>query len=265
MQSLLDKVVMISGTGGGQGRAAALAFSKAGAKVIGTDVKGDAAEETVQMVTAAGGIMHSLHPLDISTEAGAHTWVSFAVERCGGIDVLYNNAGSLRAKGPFSDTTLEAWELTLRFELTLPFICSHAAWPHLIARGGGLIINTASMSGHREHQPLRTAAHGAAKAGVLGLTRMLAAEGAEYGIRAISISPGLIRSPATEAFWTSNDATQLRIGRGLLAKIPMARYGTCDEVADVAVFLASPQASYLNATDIAVDGGILGVAFDGKQ
>jgi NAD(P)-dependent dehydrogenase (short-subunit alcohol dehydrogenase family) len=130
----------------------------------------------------------------------------------------------------------------------------------MVARGGGVVISTASMSGHREFLPLRTAAHGAAKAGVMGFTRMLAAEGAPYKIRAVSISPGLIRSPATERFWTG-DQEQRAIGAGMTSKIPLGRYGLPVDIAAVAVFLASPEASYINGADILVDGGMTAVSW----
>jgi len=261
MDGLRDKVVLISGTAGGQGRAAALAFARAGARVMGCDVKREGAEETVALVKRQGGEMRSIQPLDLSELENAELWVKAAFEAFGGIDILYNNAGSLRARGPFASSTVEEWNLTLRYELTIVYVCALAAWPYLVRRGGGLIINTASMSGHHEFLPLRTAAHGAAKAGVMGLTRMLAAEGAPHKIRAVSISPGLIKSPATERFWSGVDPRQTAIGEGLTAKIPMGRPGACEEIASVAVFLASSAASYINATDIAVDGGIMGVSY----
>lgn len=261
MIRLDSKVVLISGTAGGQGRAAALAFARAGARVLGCDVKSAEAAETQAMVRAQGGVMESIHPLDLTDPAGARKWVDHAVELWGGIDVVYNNAGSLRAKGPFPQSTLEQFEQTIKFELTAVYIVVSAAWRHLVARGKGVILNTASISGHQEFLPLRTCAHGAAKAGVMGLTRMLAAEGAPYNIRAVSISPGLIRSPATEAFWSSSDQRQLAIGAGMVGKIPMGRPGSCEEIANVAVFLASDGASYINGTDILVDGGMTGVSF----
>jgi NAD(P)-dependent dehydrogenase (short-subunit alcohol dehydrogenase family) len=260
MANLEGKIVLISGTAGGQGRAAALAFARAGAKVMGCDVKEAEAEETVTLVARAGGEMRSLHPLDPSGLESAKRWAKAAHDAWGGIDVLYNNAGSLRAKGPFAGSTMEEWDLTIRNELTIVHTSSIAVWPYLVARGGGLILSTASMSGHREFLPLRTAAHGACKAGVMGMTRMLAAEGAKYKIRAISISPGLIRSPATERFW-SGDQEQRAIGAGLVAKIPMGRYGLPEEIANVAVFLASPEASFINGTDILVDGGAVNVNY----
>lgn len=258
---LQGKVVLISGTAGGQGRAAALAFSRAGAQVMGCDVKSEAAEETVALVRAEGGEMMSFHPLDLSSQDDAGRWVQAAADKWGGVDVVYNNAGSLRAKGAFPGSTLDQFELTVKFELTMPYIVSAAAWPHLIKRGGGLILNTASISGHREFLPLRSCAHGAAKAGVIGLTRMLAAEGAPYGIRAISISPGVIRSPATAGYWSGENPVLTAMREGLIAKVPMGRAGECDEIASVAVFLASPAASYINGTDILVDGGMTGVSY----
>jgi NAD(P)-dependent dehydrogenase (short-subunit alcohol dehydrogenase family) len=256
MDGLRDKVVLISGTAGGQGRAAALAFAREGAKVFGCDIKADEAEETVRLVARAGGAMRSMHPLDLSEFENAKAWAKAASDIFGGIDVLYNNAGALRALGPFGSSTVEAWDLTVRYELTMPFVTTLAVWPYLVARGGGLILNTASISGHLEFLPLRTAAHGATKAGVMGLTRMLAAEGAPYKIRAVSISPGIIKSPATRRFWTGEDERQTEIGEGLVANVPMGRAGECEEIASVAVFLASSGATYINGADILVDGGV---------
>ena len=261
MEDLKDKIVLISGTAGGQGRAAALAFARAGAKVFGCDVKIAEAEETVQMVTDEGGEMRSMQPLDLSELENAEAWARAANDAWGGIDVLYNNAGSLRASVPFANSTVEEWDLTLRYELTMPYVTTLAVWPYLVARGGGVILNTASISGHLEFLPLRTAAHGATKAGVMGLTRMLAAEGAPHNIRAISISPGLIKSPATARHWSGEDERQTEIGEVLTSHIPMGRPGECEEIASVAVFLASSGASYINGSDILVDGGVRSCTF----
>jgi NAD(P)-dependent dehydrogenase (short-subunit alcohol dehydrogenase family) len=260
VEGLKDKVVLISGTAGGQGRAAALAFARAGAKVFGCDVKTADAEETVRLVEKGGGTMRSVQPLDLSEFENAKLWANAAAETFGGIDVLYNNAGSLRARSPFGNSTVEEWTLTVRHELTMPFLTSLAVWPHLVARGGGVILNTASVSGHIEWLPLRTSAHGACKAGVMGLTRMLAAEGSPYKIRAISISPGMVRTPATARFFSGEDERMTAMGAAMIAKIPMERPAEPEEIANVAVFLASPAASYINGTDIAVDGGLLGVS-----
>ncbi len=254
-RSLDGKITLISGTGGGQGRAAALAFSRAGARVLGCDVNEETALETVELVQAEGGEMMSLQPLDLSDPAAAERWVRTAVDAWGGIDVVYNNAGALHARGPFAESTLDQWDLTIRHELTMVYVVSHAVWPHLVARGGGVIINTASVSGHVEFFPMRSAVHGAAKAGVIALTRMLAAEGAEHGIRAVSVSPGLTRTPATARFWDGTPEQQAT-GAAMTAKVPLGRPAECEEIADVALFLATPAAAYVNGTDVLVDGGV---------
>jgi meso-butanediol dehydrogenase/(S,S)-butanediol dehydrogenase/diacetyl reductase len=120
---ILDgKVVLVSGTAGGQGRAAALAFAAAGARVVGCDVKVHEAEETVALVKAAGGDMRSLQPLDPSDPKQAEAWVHEATAAYKGVDVLYNNAGSHRTHGPFSESSLEDWYATLRFELTIAYV-----------------------------------------------------------------------------------------------------------------------------------------------
>ena len=260
MGRLEGKVVLISGTAGGQGRAAALAFAREGARVFGSDVKPAEAEETVAQVRSAGGEMRSLQPLDVSDLENAKRWAKAAADAWGGIDVLYNNAGSLRARGPFASSTMEEWDLTIRYELTILYTATSAVWPYFVKRGSGLVISTASMSGHREMMPLRTAAHGACKAGVMGFTRMLAAEGAEHKIRAVSISPGLIKTPATDRFWTG-DQEQRAIGAALVGKVPMGRAGQPEEIAEVAAFLASPAASYINGADILVDGGAVSTSY----
>lgn len=261
MGVLEGKVVLISGTGGGQGRAAALAFASAGAKVLGCDLNVTESDKTLAMVNANGGKMQSMHPLDVSEPDQASAWAQKAASEWGGIDVLYNNAGALSAKGAFATSTLDAWNRTLKHELTVVYVSTFAVWPHLVKRGGGLILNSASIAGHTEFLPMHSAAHGATKAGVIALTRMMAAEGATHNIRAISISPGMIRSPAIQRFFSGEDPVQTNIGKALIAKIPLGRPGECEEIAHVAVFLASPGASYINGTDICVDGGIVGVSF----
>jgi NAD(P)-dependent dehydrogenase (short-subunit alcohol dehydrogenase family) len=258
---MLDgKVALISGTGGGQGRAAALIFAREGARVFGCDYNAEGAEETVELVRRAGGEMRSLHPCDLTNEESAKAWVKAGNDAWGAFDVLYNNAGSLRIYGSFAESTLEQWNENLLYELTLDYIVCHAAWPYMIERGG-VILNVGSVVAHREIFPSRSAGHSAAKAGVLGLTRMLAMEGADHGIRAVSISPGLIRSSATEHYWHTTDRRELEKKKSLLDKIPLGRAGACEEVAEVAAFVVSDRASFINGTDILVDGGLAGLSY----
>lgn len=252
---LEGKVALISGTAGGQGRAAALAFADAGAKVLGCDVNADQAQETVDLVRARGGEMTSVQPVDLADPEHASQWVAEAVRLWGGIDIVYNNAAALFARGPFVDSTMEEWDLTIRNELTIVYVVCRAAWSHLVNRGGGVIINTASVSGHLEFHPMRSAAHGAAKAGVLALTRMLAIEGAPHGIRAVSVSPGVTRAPATKRFWEGTP-DERAIGDALTSRVPLGRVAEPDDIAQAALFLASPRAAYITGTDLLVDGGV---------
>lgn len=254
------KVALISGTAGGQGRAAAMAFADAGARVLGCDVDAEHAQETVELVRRRGGEMQSVHPLDPSDPAQAQSWIDTAISIWGGFDILYNNAGSLRAVGPFAISTQQEWDLTIRNELTIVYVSSHAAWQPLIDRGGGVIINTASASGHVEFHPLRSAAHSAAKAGVIAFTRTLAVEGAPHGIRAVSISPGFTRTPATSIWWDGNEE-QRAMGATLTSRVPLGRAGEPEDIVHAAVFLASPAAAYITGTDLLIDGGASGSTF----
>jgi NAD(P)-dependent dehydrogenase (short-subunit alcohol dehydrogenase family) len=261
MGQLDGKVALISGTAGGQGRAAAQAFAAAGALVYGCDVNAEGAAETLEMVTRAGGTMRSLAPLDPSQAAHAERWARAAADEFGGIDILYNNAGSLRAFGPFETSTLEDWDLTIRYELTIVYVSTKAVWPYLVQRGGGVIVNTASSAAHVETPPFRSCAHGAAKAGVVALTRMLAAEGRNHNIRANSISPGLIRVPATRSF----EHEDKDLGDFLISKIPMGRMGEPDEMAQIGLFLASPASSFVNGADLVADGGMIAVNMASRE
>lgn len=261
MSGLLHgKVALISGTGGGMGRAAAIIFAREGAAIVGCDIDVERSRETVATVTASGGRMVSLEPLDLADPNDANRWMEAALSAFGGIDILFNNAGGLYARGPFGESTLDEWDKTIRNELTIVYVASRAAWPHLVARGGGVILNTASVSGHVELLPMRSAAHGAAKAGVLALTRMLAAEGAQHAIRAVSISPGVTRTYATARFWNGTEA-QRATGAAIMAKVPSGRVAEGEDIAEVAAFLASSRAAYVNGADLLVDGGLHGVSY----
>src|SRR4051794_11671968 len=235
---LAGKAVFITGTAGGQGRAAAELFTFEGARVIGCDLK----EAAVPGIDA-------MAPVDLAEPDAVAEWIDWGVARAGGIDVLYNNASAPRV-GPWEETTLDDWRFTLRNELDLIYVVTKAAWPHLV-KSRGLIINTASVSAWRGARFTEQAAHGAAKGGVLAITRHLAASGAQHGIRANSISPGLIATPQIQPFLDDPEHAMHEMAR----THPLGRLGTADDVARVALFLASDDAAYLNAIDIVVDGG----------
>jgi NAD(P)-dependent dehydrogenase (short-subunit alcohol dehydrogenase family) len=247
---LQGKVALITGTAGGQGRAAALLFAAEGATVVGTDLDAAGAAETVELVRVAGGVMDSTHPLDLGDEDLVRAWVGAAVERHGGIDVLYNNAGATRFS-PVAETSYADWSFVLRNELDIVFLATKAAWPHLVARGGGCVLLVGSTAGITGSVTNPRIAHTATKGGVVAMTRQLAAEGAPHGIRANCISPGMIRTPATEGDLLAADSPMRTIARA----IPLGRIGAPEEVVRCALFLASDEASYVTGANLVVDGG----------
>jgi NAD(P)-dependent dehydrogenase (short-subunit alcohol dehydrogenase family) len=255
MGRLDGKVALISGTAGGMGRAAAVVFAAEGARVFGCDVNAGLQAETDTAVREAGGEIASLAPVDLSTAEGARAWVDAAVGHYGRIDVLYNNASRLRL-GAFGEQSFADWSFTIDNELHLPFHCTFAAWPHLIAGGGGVVINVGSVAAVRGAAFVGMSAHGAAKAACVSFTRHLCAAGAEHHIRAVSISPGMIRTPATQPHFDDPSQPTER----LAAMTPSRRTGEPEDVARVAAFLASDDASYVNGANIMVDGGVSAMA-----
>jgi meso-butanediol dehydrogenase/(S,S)-butanediol dehydrogenase/diacetyl reductase len=227
---LAGKVCFITGTAGGQGAAAGELFAAEGATVVGCDIKVDG--------------------IDLAEPEQAAGWIERGVADAGGIDVLYNNASATRV-GRFEDVTWDDWRFTIRNELDLIYTVTKAAWPHLIARGGGHVINTASVSAHRGALFQEQAAHGAANGGVLSLTRHLAASGARHRIRVNAISPGLTRTPQIEHLLEDPAHPMHAVASGN----PLGRMAEPEDVARVALFLASEDAAYVNAAEIVVDGG----------
>ncbi|SEL30632.1 SDR family NAD(P)-dependent oxidoreductase [Streptacidiphilus jiangxiensis] len=246
---LAGKVCVITGTGGSMGRAAALRFAEEGALVVGCDVAVAPAEETVELVRAAGGAMVSLQPCTLSDPEECVRLVDFAVKECGRIDVLFN----LAARNRFAwleEVTDEDWDGARRDEVDLVFYLTRAAWPHLRASRGA-VVNMASLNGSIGFKELPSLSHTTNKAAVIGMTRQLALEGGEHGIRVNSLSPGLIETGATRAQLAEGDFAVRMAARTLLG-----RPGRPEEVAEVALFLAGDESSYVTGVDLVVDGGM---------
>ena len=244
---LSGKVCIITGTGGSIGRSASLAFVREGASVVGCDVNVDAAQATVDMVRAERGTIVSLQPCHLTEPSECQALVDFAVHEYGRIDVLFNNA-AMAYFNWLEDITDEEWNRDLREEVDLVFFLTRSAWPHLKA---SVVVNTASLNGLLSFKTLGSLAHTTAKAGIIGMTRQLAMEGREHGIRANSISPGLIKTNQTLQQLKDPEWAGYMLGKTLLGRL-----GRPEEVVNVALFLASEESSYVTGVDIVVDGGM---------
>lgn len=240
-----EKAAIVTGAARGIGRAIAIGLASEGASVIVADCDLPRADEVAAEIRGAGGIA-SAQLVDISDPAHVDRMVANAVNAFGRIDILINNAGIGHAK-PFLAITLEEWNRVLAVNLTGQFLCAQAVARVMLANGGGRIVNVASISGERGGTG--RAAYGAAKAGVVLLTKVMAAELASKGIAVNAISPG---PTETEQVRECHDAATRAAYHALL---PIRRYAQPCEIAQAALFLASDQASFVSGHILNVDGG----------
>lgn len=248
---LKGKVALITGIGSGIGRECALLYARNGALVVGCDIDAVSASATEELAAKDGLPVKSFSPCDLTIPANVEELVRFTVELYGGIDILVNAA----AFGAFSwiqEMDYETqWRKTLVGELDVVFLACKAAWPHLIARGGGAIVNFASANA-RIALPLSPAlAHCAGKGGVLAMTRQLAMEGAPHGIRANTVSPGLVETSATK--FPLENIPGFR--ENVLNKTMLKRLGKPADIAWAAVYLGSDESQWVTGADLPVDGG----------
>jgi NAD(P)-dependent dehydrogenase (short-subunit alcohol dehydrogenase family) len=249
MGRLDGKVCVITGAGGGMGREAVALFTAEGAKVCAADVMLDAAEETVEACPEGSAFAARV---DVSDEAQVEEMLAATAERFGGIDVLYNNAGISPADdASILDTSVESWQRVQDVNAKGVFLCCKHGIPHLRARGGGSIVNVASvvaLVGAATSQISYTASKGA----VLALTRELAVQFARDGIRVNALCPGPVETPLLLAIYGSDPAALER----RRIHWPAGRLATPREVVNAALFLASDDSSFVNGATFVVDGGL---------
>lgn len=249
MFDLSGKVAIVTGAGRGIGKAIALALAEAGADVVVNDRSHADMEKTIPEIRALGRKALPV-PADVRDSGQVNNVVAECIKEFGKVDILVNNAG-----GHFVVNTLEmsenAFDAIIRENLKSVFLFSQAAAKEMIKRKeGGSIISMASMSALKGYQ--YNAAYGAAKAGIMNFTRTLALDLAPYNIRVNAMAPGYIMTEGTTKLYT-----EPKFHAMVLNIVPMKRFGAPEEVAGVAVFLASPAASYVTGHTIVVDGGLL--------
>ena len=248
---LAGKNALITGGGSGIGRAMALAFVAEGAQVIVADMRGDDAEETVLQVVQAGGNAAAFQA-DVSRSADVQAMIAACLDRFPRIDVLCNNAG-IGSTQSVVDTPEDLWEAVFAVNVRGMFLCSKYAIPHMIAAGGGVIVNTASVAGLVGIK--NRAAYCASKGAVVSLTRAMAVDHVQQKIRCNCICPGTVDSPwVGRLLDAAPDPAAERAA--LVARQPMGRLGTPEEVARAAVYLASDDADFVTGSALVIDGGL---------
>jgi NAD(P)-dependent dehydrogenase (short-subunit alcohol dehydrogenase family) len=247
------KVAVVTGAASGIGRASVELLAQEGASVVVADIDGDKAEEVASAIEHSGGRARAV-AVDVSDPAQVHRLMDTAVTELGGLDIVHNNAilsgaAAVGSDRPVADLDLDAWRRTLSVSLDGHLLGCRFALPHMIAGGGGSIVNTASAgawAGDRGD----TAATAAAGA-IVSLTRSVATQYGKQGIRCNAVSPGIILTPAATARWSPHELDVL--GQSNL----LPRHGHPVDVANAVLFLASDEASFVTGLTIRVDGGHL--------
>jgi NAD(P)-dependent dehydrogenase (short-subunit alcohol dehydrogenase family) len=245
--SLAGKKALVTGASRGIGQVIAVAFAQAGADVALAARGADGLAATAKEVRDLGRQAVEI-PADLTVQETAATVVAEAIDRLGHLDIVVNNAGGSSFMVPFLDLRISGWEKVLRLNLDATMRICQAAGAHMTARGGGSIINIASVAGLAAAPFL--APYGAAKAAVVSLTKTLASEWGRAGVRVNALCPGWTATELNRVLWDSPDG-----GLATVASVPMGRWAKPEEMAGPAIFLASEASSFMTGQVLVIDGG----------
>ncbi|MFC4022303.1 3-oxoacyl-ACP reductase [Oceanobacillus longus] len=250
MGKLDNKVAFITGAGSGMGKAQSVLFAKEGAKVIAADINFDGVQKVVDQIKADGGEAVAIE-IDVSKKSSVATAVDKGLEEFGRIDILSNTAGILDGYAPTLETSEELWDRIMNINLKGVYQVTNAVLPQMIERGDGIVINIASIAAFVAGGG--GAAYTAAKHGIAGFTKQLSFDYGSKGIRANAIAPGAIETGMTKEIFAEGSAEVMES----VNSVPAGRYGQPEEIANVALFLASDDSSFMHGAIVPVDGGWL--------
>ncbi len=254
MFRLDNKIALITGAGSGIGRAIALLYAQQGAQVIVADIQDDAAAKVVAEITSEGGNASAFH-LDVAQEDQVQSGFTQVAQNAGRLDILVNNAG-ISHVGNILETSADDWDKLMAVNVRGVFLCSKYGIMQMLSQEpqGGILVNMASVAGMIGID--RRFPYSASKGAVLSMTRSVAMDFVEQGIRANAICPGTVHTPFVEGYLERNFPTNKdEVRNQLHARQPLGRMGRPDEIASAALYLASDEAAFITGSALVIDGG----------